>query len=95
MANDDTQRPWRMLWYQTGPYFAYYYTQRFEDVINLANTTLQAMSEPNLEETYYWRGMAYGALGRHERAIKDFQAPEIPREFPAAIQQFSNYGSAP
>src|SRR5690606_22777350 len=30
------QRPWRMLWYQTGPYFAYYWTGRYWDVIALA-----------------------------------------------------------
>ncbi len=55
-------RPWRMLWYQTGPYFAYYYTGRYQDVINLATQTLDAMSEPILEESYYWRGRAYLAL---------------------------------
>jgi len=89
-------RPWRILWYQTGPYFAYYYTQRFEDVINLANTTLQAMSEPNLEETYYWRGMAYGALGDNERAIKDFQAAlKYHENFLPAIQQLQLMGVTP
>jgi tetratricopeptide (TPR) repeat protein len=89
-------RPWRMLWYQTGPYFAYYYTQRFEDVISLANTTLQAMSEPNLEETYYWRGMAYAALGDNERAIKDFQAAlKYHENFLPAIQQLQQMGVQP
>jgi hypothetical protein len=44
-------RPWRMLWYQTGPYWAYYYTGRYQDVIDLATTTLGAMSQPVLEES--------------------------------------------
>lgn len=89
-------RPWRILWYQTGPYFAYYYSQRFEDVINLATSTLQAMSEPNLEETYYWRGMAYAALGENDRAIKDFQAAlKYHENFLPALQQLQQMGAQP
>ena len=34
------ERPWRLLWYQDGPYAAYYHTGRYQDVINLANTAL-------------------------------------------------------
>lgn len=66
-------RPWRVLWYQTGPYRAYFYTGRYYDVINLANTTLDAMSEPVLEESYYWRGLAKEALGDVEGAIADLR----------------------
>ena len=63
-----------MLWYQTGPYAAYYYTGRYWDVISLADTTLSTMqSEKNLEETYYWRGMARLALGDSAGAIDDFR----------------------
>ena len=51
----ERERPWRILWYQTRPYWAYYYTGRYQDVINLATTTRNAMSEPVLEESYYWR----------------------------------------
>ena len=67
------ERPWRMLWYQTGPYFAYFYSGRYYDVINLATTTLDAMSEPVLEESYYWRALAKEALGDLDGAIKDFR----------------------
>ncbi|MGB1253249.1 MAG: C39 family peptidase [Candidatus Promineifilaceae bacterium] len=56
-------RPWRMLWYQFKPYTAYYETGRYQDVINLANTTLSTLSEPMLEESLYWRGLARKALG--------------------------------
>jgi tetratricopeptide (TPR) repeat protein len=67
-------RPWRMLWYQTGPYAAYYYSGRYWDVLSLADTTLSTLqSEPNLEETYYWRGMARIALGDNTGAIDDFR----------------------
>jgi tetratricopeptide (TPR) repeat protein len=66
-------RPWRMMWYQTGPYWAYFYTGRYQDVINLSTATLDAMSEPILEESYYWRGLAREALGDVPGAIEDLQ----------------------
>ncbi len=67
-------RPWRMMWYQTGPYFAYYYSARYADVIGLADQTLERMTaEPILEESYYWRGMAYLALGDSESALTEFR----------------------
>jgi len=67
------QRPWRMMWYQTAPYYAYYYTGRYIDVINLATQTLDASSEPILEESFYWRARALNALGDSEAAIDDLQ----------------------
>ena len=67
-------RPWRMMWYQTGPYWAYYYTGRYQDVINLATKTLDAMSQPVLEESYYWRALARLALGDNKAAIKDLRS---------------------
>jgi hypothetical protein len=69
----EDERPWRMMWYQTAPYWAYFYTSRYYDVINLATTTLDAMSEPVLEESYYWRGLAREALGDQTGAIDDLQ----------------------
>jgi len=67
-------RPWRMLWYQTGPYFAYFSSQRYWDVLNLASTTLDAMqSDKNLEESYFWRAKAKAALGDTAGAIEDYR----------------------
>ena len=66
-------RPWRMLWYQTGPYQAYYYAGRYQDVIDLATGTLDNMSEPVLEETYYWRALAKESLGDVKGAMDDLQ----------------------
>jgi tetratricopeptide (TPR) repeat protein len=63
--------PWRMMWYQFGPYAAYYAAQRYDDVIELANATLKPVN--NLEESYYWRGMAYAAKGNAEAARADLQ----------------------
>jgi len=53
--------PWRFLWYQSGPYVAYYHTGRYQDVIDLATATLKV--QENLEESWYWRGMARMQLG--------------------------------
>ena len=71
---DPEHRPWRLLWYQTGPYWAYFYSGRYFDVINLATQTLSNMSEPILEESYYWRGMAREAVGDVAGAIEDLRA---------------------
>ena len=68
---EQSERPWRMMWYQTGPYFAYYYTGRYLDVLNLADQTLDAMTRPILEESFYWRGLAKEALGDINGAVAD------------------------
>ncbi len=74
LGDDDSQRPYRIMWYQTEPYWAYYYSARYQDVINLANTTLyETIAEPTLEESIYWRGQAYLALGQTQDAITDFR----------------------
>ncbi len=70
---EDT-RPWRMMWYQTGPYFAYYFVGRYQDVINLATQTLDSMSESVLEESFYWRGRALLATGEQDAAIEDLKS---------------------
>ena len=69
----EKERPWRLLWYRDGPYNAYYHTGRYQDVINLAYSTLINVDKPVLEETYYWRGMAKEALGDRNGAIEDLQ----------------------
>jgi len=70
---DPEIRPWRMMWYQTGPYWAYFYTGRYYDVINLVTLTLENMSEKVLEESYYWRALAKEALGDIDGAINDLR----------------------
>ncbi len=35
----EKDRPYRIMFYQTGPYKAYFYTSRYQDVINRANAT--------------------------------------------------------
>jgi len=66
----DTQ-PFRMMWYQTGPYYAYYYMFRYQDVVDLATHTLASANKPYLEESYYWRGRAERALNDNNSDIAD------------------------
>jgi tetratricopeptide (TPR) repeat protein len=82
------ERPWRLLWYQDGPYAAYYHTGRYQDVINLAHSTLINVDKPVLEETYYWRAMAKNALGDQAGAVDDLQhaAALNPNSTPAAAE---------
>lgn len=62
--------PWRVMWYEFGPYEAYFNVGRFNNVIELANNT--EATTVYVEETYYWRGMAYAAVGQREQAIAEF-----------------------
>jgi hypothetical protein len=67
-------RPFRMLWYQTGPYKAYYYSGRLQDTIDLADQTLyKTISEPVLEESFYWRALAKESKGDIAGALADLQ----------------------
>lgn len=94
--NDPDRRPWRMLWYQTGPYFAYYYTQRYAEVIGYATNTLVAAAEPVLEESYYWRGLAREALGDVSGAVEDLRtSATVHPGFEPALAQLARLGTAP
>lgn len=96
------QRPWRTLWYQTGPYFAYYYTGRYYDLVNLATQTLKDQTsfgflyEPAIEETWVWRGRAKLMLGEQAEAISDFrEALKWHPDWWVAIQELQNLGVTP
>lgn len=89
----EQDRPYRMMWYQTGPYYAYYFTQRYYDVTQLATTTLDSMSEPSLEESYYWRARAYYALQDPNKAIPDLKlALKYHKGFAPAVQLLAELG---
>lgn len=92
----EKERPWRMMWYQTGPYWAYYYSGRHQDVIELATMTLDAMSEPVLEESYYWRALALEASGDTEGAIKDLRsALKVHPGFEPSLTRLQQMGITP
>jgi len=68
--------PYRMLWYQFGPYRAYFQMARYHDVVDLATFAINGVTPgvvPGLEESYYWRGQAEEALGQRDQAITDYR----------------------
>jgi len=92
----ESERPWRMIWYNSYPYFAYYYTGRYQDVIDLATLTLDAMSEPILEESYYWRSKALSAQGEFDAAITDLrQCLDVHPDFQPCIDELQLLGQEP
>ncbi len=92
---DYSTRPWRMMWYQTGPYWAYYYSGRYHDVIQLANVTLDPslLGVNTLEESLYWRGLAEYALGDAAHAVDDLRrAVYYNKNFAAALGKLQEWG---
>jgi tetratricopeptide (TPR) repeat protein len=63
--------PSRMLWYQFGPYEAYYQVGRYEDVILLTDVTLK--DRPYFEESFYYKGLAQAALGDAQGARENLE----------------------
>jgi tetratricopeptide (TPR) repeat protein len=64
--------PQRMMRYQFGPYFAYFFSGRNEDLLALTDYALQRT--PNSEESLLWRGWGKYRAGQTSEAIGDFQA---------------------
>jgi hypothetical protein len=89
-------RPWRIFWHQTGPYFAYYFAGRYQDVIDLATQTLDSMSDPILEESLYWRARALLALGDEEAAVEDLEQCLVAHPgFEPCVQELQKLGLEP
>lgn len=65
--------PWRMMWYQFGPYTAYFNVERHDDVLALTTANLNNGGQ-YVEETHYWQGRAYVAQGNIDEAIRAFNA---------------------
>lgn len=60
--------PFRALWYQFGPYEAYFKIGRYTDVIALAASVLDVT--PYVEEAHYWQALAHAAQGDVEDASR-------------------------
>lgn len=81
--------PWRMLWYQFGPYEAYYETGRYEEVIVLADATMQ--NRPYFEEAFYYKGLAQIALGNVADGRRNLtRAAEFNPNFLPAAEALQN-----
>jgi tetratricopeptide (TPR) repeat protein len=75
--------PWRMLWYQYGPFEAYYHTGRYDDVLQLAHQVIADIS--GVEEAYYYAGLAYEAQGDTLRARSNYEV---------AVMRNANFAAA-
>jgi tetratricopeptide (TPR) repeat protein len=64
--------PFRMLWYQFGPFEAYLQVGRYEDVYALTRSVIAGA--PGVEEMYYYIARAYLGDGDTERAIANLEA---------------------
>ena len=62
--------PWRMLWYQFGPFEAYLNTGRLNDVLVLANANIDKFNE--LEESHYYKGRVLQAQGKAAEARAEY-----------------------
>jgi tetratricopeptide (TPR) repeat protein len=83
----------RVVWYQTGPYFAYFYAGRYQDVINLADQALSMPAHPYLEESWYWKARAKVALGDNAGAVADLQESLKYHEgFPPSVDLLQQLG---
>jgi len=91
--------PYRMLWYQFGPYRAYYQMARYQDVVDLTTFAINGVTPgvvPGLEESYYWRGQAEEALGQRDQAIADYHtALQRNPRFQAAKDALIALGETP
>ena len=63
--------PWRMMWYQFGPFEAYLALGRYDDVLTLAREVIAGT--PGVEEVYYYAGRAYEAQGDLLRAEANYE----------------------
>jgi hypothetical protein len=79
--------PWRMLWYQFGPFEAYMEMGRYGDVVRLAQNNLNDGGGQYVEETFYYAGLAREALGETDRALTNFNtAIQFNPNFTPAIE---------
>ena len=96
---DMSLRPYRILWYQIGPFLAYFYTGRYTDVIEkTTHNSIEMVRDniPALEESYYWRGMAEAQLGKKNAAVDDFfTCLKYHQGFKVCIQALNDLGITP
>jgi tetratricopeptide (TPR) repeat protein len=64
--------PFRMLWYQFGPFETYYNIGRYDDVLSLASANITS-SSGYIEEMYYWQGLTYLKRGMTAEAASAFR----------------------
>jgi hypothetical protein len=93
----EKDRPYRVMWYQTGHYRAYFYTSRYQDVITFANETESTLYNHRvLEETLYWRALAEVNIGLYDVAYADMRkAVQYHPGFQPALDALAQWGISP
>ena len=87
---------YRILWYRTDPYFAYYWTGRYNDLLVLTKKTLNSSFVPAIEESWVWQARAKVELGDLEGAIDDYRkALEWHPNYSVAIAELQALGVTP
>jgi hypothetical protein len=94
---NDKPLPYRIMWYETAPYYAYYFTGRYQDVINLAEVNLnKIMATRSLEESWFWEARAEYALGNYDTAVADMRkALYYHPNFQPALDMMALWGVSP
>lgn len=69
-ANRTGKLPWRIYWYQYGPFESYFQIGRYDDVLSLVKINQNNSRE--LEETYYWQGRVRQAQGNRQQASASY-----------------------
>ncbi len=68
------QLPWRMMWYQFGPFEAYYNVGRYDDMMVLVRANQNDGGGHFVEETRYYLGLAREGRGEIEMALENYNA---------------------
>lgn len=76
--------PFRMLWYQFGPFEAYFNAGWYDDLLGLVQSNLTTGGE-FVEETHYWQARVYEERGQQAEAVAAYQR---------ALDQNPNYQAA-
>jgi len=77
--------PWRMLWYQFGPFAAYLAEGRVQDVLVLTDEIIAVTD--SIEEIHYWRARALMAAGDIAGATASVaRSLQIAPTFPLALE---------
>lgn len=81
--------PWRMHWYQFGPFESYLAVGRIDDVVALTDEVLEKTE--SIEEIYYWRGRALAAAGDGDGAQAAFaRALALNPDYTPAAEMLSS-----
>ncbi|MCA9894606.1 MAG: C39 family peptidase [Anaerolineae bacterium] len=79
--------PFRTLWYQFGPFEAYYHIGAYDKVITYAQANLNDGGGHFVEETFYYGGLAREALGETDRALNNYlEAARFNPNFTLAVE---------